>query len=282
MHEPQLARAVLIPMIGEHPDTNQAHYILVQFNPETLQVTLSNSLKADNRGGHNGAAAQFVEKSDSSLRIQLVFDTTVARNDRVTLQVPGEGDQPQTRTAQAAHTADSDVREQTRRIAQAFMEPRQTTGDRPTAPQRCRFQWGAFAFVGMISSYRETLDFFSPEGIPLRATLNLSFKEDRFQFEQVGGVRAGARASPTLSPAGRDIGPADAARKAGRDPRDWREIALFNGLENPRFGLDGGLVIPGGGSGAVTATAAGFVTGASERLGTRIPGAFDGVPPGGG
>lgn len=274
MAEPQLTRAVLIPMIGEHPDTNQAHYILVQFNPESLQVTLSNSLKADNRGGRNSAAAQFVEKSDSSLRIQLVFDTTVARNDQVTLQVPDQGDQTQARTAQARHTANSDVREQTRRIAQAFMEPRQPTGDRPSAPQRCRFQWGAFAFVGMVSSYRETLDFFSPEGIPLRATLNLSLKEDRFQFEQVGGVQAGARPTSSLSPAGPDIGPVEAARKAGRDPRDWREIALFNGLENPRFGLAGGLAIPGGGTGPVTATAAGFVAGASDRLGTRIPGAF--------
>jgi hypothetical protein len=210
-------------MNGDQPDTDESKQIEVQFNPATLRVTLSNTLKAENRGGGSGAPAQFVEKSESSLAVELVFDTSVER--------PGVA-------------ANSDVRRLTQRVADTFMKPEDPESDRPGAPKRCRFQWGSFQFTGMLSSYNETLDFFAPEGIPLRATLALNFKEDRYQFDLDERVTAGARDTPTFAPAGEGITVDKAAQDAGRDPKGWRDVALFNGIENPRFTLSAGISLP--------------------------------------
>jgi hypothetical protein len=234
----QIARAKLIPMNGDQVETDEAKHIDVQFNPATLRVTLSNTLKADNKGGSggSGAAAQYVDKSESTLAVELVFDTSIAatlgsdsRQDRETI------------------SANTDVRTLTKRIAEAFMKPQDAESKKPKAPQRCRFQWGSFQFTGMLSSYSETLDFFAPEGIPLRATLALTFKEDRYQFAMDPSVQAAERPMPAFAPGGDGQDAASAAQAAGQNPRDWRGVADLNGLDNPRFTPLGTLLIPTGG-----------------------------------
>ena len=263
-------RAKLIPVEGPADKGDPASAIEVQFNPVTLKVSLSNSLKA-NEKSQNTSAAQYVDKSASSLTVELIFDTTIE---------------------------DEDVRNRTRAIAEAFMKPVES-GDKQLAPKRCLFQWGAFEFVGIMQSFDETLDFFSPEGTPLRATLGLKLSEDRYQFRQ-GEAKKTERATPKLGTAG-PAGAADAAREAGGDPRDWRDTALYNGLETPRLAAGVSLAVPGlgvaaalGGAGGTGAAAAlgvsggglkvtgpkvdiappGFTYGASASLGTTIPGAF--------
>lgn len=229
----QIARAKLIPMDGDHVVADEDRHINVQFNPATLRVSLSNTLKADNRGGSggSGAAAQYVDKSESSLAVELVFDTSVDAE-------AGTGG-----SGTGTVAANSDVRTLTQRIAQAFMKPQDGAAGRPGAPTRCRFQWGSFQFTGMLSSYSETLDFFAPEGIPLRATLALTFKEDRYQFSLDPSVQAAER--PAFAAGGQSA--ADATQAAGQDPRGWRSVAGANGLDNPRFAPPGALLVPGGG-----------------------------------
>lgn len=225
MADINIAHAKLIPMQGDRPVTDEAQHIEVQFNPSTLKVALSNSLKADNRGGSGGSrnAAQFVEKSESSLSVELLFDTTVKWK---------------------SVQANSDVRKQTRRIAEQFMQPQDPDSKRPKAPKRCRFQWGSFKFTGMVSSYSETLDFFAPEGIPLRATLALTLKEDRYQFDMDESVQAAARNMPVFAPGGAGVSADRATEAAGQNPRDWRAAADANSLENPRFTPDSGVSVP--------------------------------------
>jgi hypothetical protein len=282
---PRLAKAVLIPMDGDSPDPDESNHILVQFNPQTLKVTLSNTLKADNQGGSNSSAAQYVDKSESSLAVELLFDTTVAREyDAAATQAPTDSGISNSAVLQQAntHEANSDVRVLTKKIAERFMQPQNPDADRPGAPTRCRFQWGAFVFVGMLSSYNETLEYFSPEGIPLRAKLGLNFKEDRYQFEQLE-VAAAQRAQPTFSRADDNLPQTLSNQK--KDPKKWRDAAMFNGIENPRLGLSLGVSLPGvalrasvGGS-ASTSAGIGFKTGASASLGTSVPGAFVEVKP---
>ncbi|MCU0834359.1 MAG: hypothetical protein MUC77_07975 [Chromatiaceae bacterium] len=262
MTEP--TRAKLFPVEGPADRGDPANAIDVQFNPMTLKVALSNSLKAS-EGSENGSAAQFVDKSTSTLTVELLFDTSIE---------------------------DSDVRLKTKAIAEAFMKPVES-GDQQLAPKRCLFQWGAFEFVGMMASYDETLDFFSPEGTPLRATLAIKLNEDRYQFRQ-SAARKSARETPTFGGAAADSAPA-ANKGAGRDERAWRDTALYNGQESPRQSAPGGLAVPGltataavgmqaevglGVGGGPTAApkpdiaAPGFSYGASATLGTMIPGAF--------
>lgn len=230
----QYARAKLIPMNGDQVETDASKHIQVQFNPATLRVTLANTMRAENRsgsGGHSGAAAQFVEKSESTLAVELVFDTSAP---------PQFDDSTHSQSVQA----NSDVRKLTQKIAEAFMKPQTGRSNQPLAPKKCRFQWGAFKFTGMLSAYNETLDFFAPEGIPLRATLSLTFKEDRYQFDRDESVTAKQRDTPRFVPTASSTSADRAAQNAGEDPREWRIVASFNNLENPRFTLDGGIQLP--------------------------------------
>ncbi|MFM2069050.1 MAG: hypothetical protein RLZZ584_3959 [Pseudomonadota bacterium] len=229
MTAPQIAHAKLIPMNGEQVETDTAQHITVQFNPATLRLNLSNTLRAETGGGRSRAAAQFVDKSESTLAVELVFDATIAQ--------PGA-------------EAGSDVRQLTRRIADTYMKPVDADSAQPRAPRRCRFQWGRFQFTGMLSAYGETLDFFAPEGIPLRATLALTFKEDRYQFEAGDeSVQAAARQQPRFAPGGDGLSADRAAQAAGGRPQDWRLVADLNLLENPRFTPDAGVLVPRGPAG---------------------------------
>lgn len=252
MSQPQIAKAILIPMDGDKVVTDTSLHIVVQFNPASLKVSLSNSLKADSKGGA-GAAAQFIDKSESSLSVELLFDTTRDMSHNVAYKADGANYGGDFKVA-----ANSDVRKLTQRIAAAFMQP-QGDAETPKAPQKCRFQWGSFQFTGMLSSYGETLDFFAPEGIPLRATLSLTLKEDRYQFDMDASVQAGKREAPTFAkvppmpppgePAGaKDATANEAAKNAGRPESDWRAIAQYNNAENPRFMTGDNVLIPPQGS----------------------------------
>jgi len=191
------------------------------------------------------------------------------------------------------------------------------------APSRVLFQWGAFEFIGMVQTYDETLDFFSPKGRPLRARLALKLSEDRYQFRSNDSDAQNAEQSPTLSFTGNgsdEEGSSDAGNGAsapnqnaspvpgGSDngPGNWRDNAMFNGIESPRLPTAAALALPsvgvsasvGGAAGmsasfgasagvsasasanatiGVTAAAGGgpaFKFGNSSALGTGIPGAF--------
>jgi hypothetical protein len=268
----EVKRAQLIPMKGDQADVDKA--IPVQFNPASLKVAMSNSLKADAKAkGEKSTSAQHVEKSSSTLTFDLVFDTTI----------PDGG---------AESNAPTDVRLKLRPIAEAFMKPGDKTKDGIPAPGRCQFRWGSFAFTGMVSSWGETLDFFAPEGIPLRATLSLTLTEDKYQFEVDEGVKAAQRDTPSFQPAASGAPVAKSLQDAGLKPGDWRAVALFNGLESPRFGAELGLSLPSvelsasagfgasasvGISASASASASasvGVSFGASASLGTSIGGAF--------
>jgi hypothetical protein len=276
MPSPQLIKAQLIPYDGSTLLTSQA--ITVQFNPSSLKIALSNQLRADTRPAAGAQkSAQYIDKSSSTLNVELTFDATVAQ--------PGIA-------------AGSDVRLLTKVVAEAFMKPIERNG-RKLAPARLQFAWGAFAFNGMITTYTETVEFFSPEGTPLRASLALQLSEDDFQFT-TNAARDEARKDPVFAPATPANNLSELNQNAGVDPRDWRATALFNGIENPRFslgagigvnadrisnaGLGGGVAIPGGVGASVglqiptngipTGTMAGYSFGASARLGTAIDGAF--------
>lgn len=225
---PELERAKLIPVEGPNDRPNTGEAISVQFNPATLRVALANTLKANSREG-GSRSAQFVDKSSSSLTIDLSFDTTK------------DG---------------SDVREKTKEIALKFLKP-EGEGDQMRAPKRCLFQWGAFEFIGLLQTFNETLDYFSPEGRPLRASVALKLSEDRFQF-RTRSVADTERETPTLTPTGSTGDteqPSQAATpvnqanaQAGRPQKDWRDTAVFNGIENPRLPRSGLLAVPRPGS----------------------------------
>ena len=251
-----LERAKLIPVSGNNdtPDLNNA--VDVQFNPVTLKVSLSNTLKPNKNSGSR--AVQFVDKSSSTLAVELMFDTTYVE----TSAASGESDDTgqsgsQSETGDNRIEQGSDVRQQTRKIADKFMKPVES-GDKLQAPSRVLFQWGSIEFIGMVQSYDETLDFFSPKGRPLRATVALKLSEDRYQFRSNDSDALAAEQTPELAFTGNGAAPAgDPGNGApspdqntnpvpgGSDgPGSWRDNALFNGIESPRLPSTAALALP--------------------------------------
>jgi Contractile injection system tube protein len=238
-----LERAKLIPVSGTNdaPDMNSA--IDVQFNPVSLRVSLSNTLKASQSQG-NTRAAQFVDKSSSTLSVELVFDTTYIE----TTDSDGQdGDGGQDGSSQIEQG--SDVRQQTRKIADKFLKPVES-GSQMQAPSRVLFQWGSFEFIGMVQTYDETLDFFSEKGRPLRASVSLKLSEDRYQFRSSDSDALNAEQSPTLSFTGNSEGSAPDQSASpvpgggGGGAGSWRANAMFNGIETPRLPTASMLAIP--------------------------------------
>jgi len=265
----QPERAKLIPVSGASDQPDLAHAINVQFNPATLRVALSNTLKENPRQG-NSRATQFVDKSSSSLSVELLFDTTFID------EANGDG---------TGATSGSDVRLLTKKIAELFIKPVES-GSQLGAPSRCLFQWGAFEFLGMIQGFDETLDYFSPEGCPLRASLSLRLVEDRYQFRSREAQRV-ERETPVLSSTGSGDPQSGAPPSQqtspvpgpdGGDPRDWRATALFNGLESPRLPSLATIARPtlslGVSASAGASAGVPFRFGASANVGTSIAGAF--------
>ena len=69
-------KAKLYTVNGPLDNPVKGEAIDIQFNPNSLKVTLANSLKENERSG-NTRAAQYIDKSSSSLTVELIFDTTL-------------------------------------------------------------------------------------------------------------------------------------------------------------------------------------------------------------
>ncbi len=229
--------------------------VKAHFNPASLQYTVSNTLAPAAQGA---GSRQYVSGTTAKLVMDLVFDTT-AKN-------PGGEVQ-----------GGEDVRTTTDKMAQ-LLKP--FGGDDTRTPPRVEFSWGAYKFVGTVEQYKETLDLFSADGVPLRAGVNLTLTSDAPNFDSEKNPQASVDAAdgfaPVEVPGG--AGPSGVAN-AGGNPRAARAVASANASASLRFGGSASLLVDAKVSlGAPTAFASG-----SASLGAGIgAGAGIGLGVGGG
>jgi hypothetical protein len=228
-----MKRAELVELDAQfkNPAPN-GRQVEVQFNPESLKVTFANRTQEQESAGdqRGNSTRQVVGAGSTKLALQLWFDVSGPR---------------------AGNTAD--VRALTQQVAY-FMLPKAAAGngnaqDQPVPPG-VRFQWGTFWFDGLMDSLDETLDYFSPDGKPLRANLNISLSG---QIEIVppgggGGAEGGGEAAAGPTPGTRPLVQATGGAtlqaltdRAGTGG-DWQAVAAANGIENPRL-LDAGQLL---------------------------------------
>jgi hypothetical protein len=188
--------------------------IKVHFNPVSLQYTVANQMQQQ-----GGGTQQYVASSTGKLSLDLVFDTT---------------------------DTGADVRLKTSEVAE-LMKP----GDDHLVPTLL-FEWGAYKFEGTVEGYRETLDFFSPNGVPLRAAVSLSLAATDAQVFRGGdqgrtfGVTGDLAPMNTVEvPPSGDSSPQSIATQAG-NPRAARALAAANGVENLRFGSSKAMAVNAG------------------------------------
>jgi hypothetical protein len=196
----------------------------VQFNPETLKVSFANQVATPSGAGDQKGtpARQFVGAGTTKLSLQLWFD--------VTAEFPPELKKEQ------------DVRKLTAKVAY-FITPK-PEGDK-FVPPAVRFIWGSFQFDGIMESMEETLEFFSSDGRPLRASVTINLTQQKiteFTFRSTAGP--GATKSPgtrPLTPAPQGKSVQSMADSQGKGD-SWQLIASANGIENPRLLQPGALI----------------------------------------
>jgi Contractile injection system tube protein len=219
---------------------NDDKTLTVQFNPDTLKVTFANQLQQPSGSGdQRGAQAQqFVGAGTMKLAVQLFFDVTHALAD--------------------SDAGIVDVRKLTQRVAY-FITPAGQPANQPTKyiPPAVRFSWGSFQFDGIMESMEETLEYFSPDGRPLRAGVAITLTQQKIttfdipelnapSFTRRGRSPAGTQPQ-TEAPANSNVqGLASGAGDAGGGGisagADWQTIAAANGIENPRILQPGQLI----------------------------------------
>jgi Contractile injection system tube protein len=227
-----IALAHFKPLAGD----DEGQSFPVHFNPASLQHTIANTQDPQRR---NGAGVQFVSQTTAKLTMDLVFDTTLT----------GE-----------------DVREATDKMAK-LLRPYQDGGGK--VPPSVEFSWGTYTFTGIVEQYRETLDFFSAGGVPLRSSINLTLSSNAVVFESARNPNAAVDGQgapePVVLPD--SAGPAAVAGALG-DPRAARAIASVSGSASLRFG--GGASLAVAGSVSLSSPAAFASGGAGIGIGAGI------------
>lgn len=232
MPEPiRLTKARLIELDVSFSPNPSGKQVTVQFNPETLKVSFSNQVSSSSGRKNEGDKASVTVDGTRSakLSVQLWFD--------VTAPLP------------IAQAGTNDVRKLTKEVIHFMMPTERGQNDPPTAPPNVRFEWGSFQFDGLMESLEESLEFFSSDGRPLRASVSMGLTQPQTQKVAIlpsgpPGFGGGGPQVPGVSPlatasAGATLQSIAAAAGGGRD---WQQIAAANGIENPRLLSPGQLI----------------------------------------
>jgi hypothetical protein len=243
MTTPKVVKAkIVLQRNGQDIDTVEVH-----FNPVSLQVEITNSTSPQSG---SGSTTQTATQSSAKLGLDLLFDTT--------------------------HTGE-DVRTITRRLRAAVRSPDATGTQSAEAsaaftPPTLRFEWGTFTFTGISDSYRETLDFFSPEGVPLRSSVALALKEQPNEFSALErdnpAAANAARARSSAFEVSGGLGGAAGIAGLGGDLRAARAIASMNGEASLRFSAGATLAV---GAKVELKAAVSFAGGVGVGAGIGIP-----------
>jgi len=186
--------------------------IKVLFNPNQYRLSKSNQFAEVVIPGLPAPLLQFGRGNAYVLSMQLFFDT---------------------------YEQQEDVRNYTSQITELL-----EINEDLHAPPVCLFNWGKLNFVGVLERAEQTFTLFLSNGIPVRATMDISLKE----FYQGGKEEAVKLQSANFAKRyvvrQKDTLSSIASQECG-DPALWRPIAEENSIDDP-LALQPGqtLIIP--------------------------------------
>ena len=175
----------------------------VQFNPTEYTLTKGAQIAEIAIPGLDSPILQFVAGQNEKLALDLFFDSTDAG---------GLG------------AGAVSVTEQTSRFYQLVKIQPKTH-----APPRLRFHWGSgIVFDCIVESITQKFTLFSPHGIPLRATLSVTFREYKTLEQQVQelNLQSSDHTKRHVVVQGETL--ASIAAQEYGDPSEWRLIADAN------------------------------------------------------
>jgi hypothetical protein len=136
-----------------------------------------------------------------------------------------------------------DVRNLTKDIVY-FMDIQNSnsTQQQTRTPPKLKFQWGSFAFSGTMESMDETIDLFSPDGVPLRSSVSINLSKHDLTFEFASTATSNSTAPGTTPLATAKSGDSVAQMAAQAGISNWQGVAQANGITNPRSLQPGTLI----------------------------------------
>jgi hypothetical protein len=177
----------------------------VQFNPTEYTLTKSAQIAEIGIYGIDSPILQFIRGQNEKLTMDLFFDTTVS----------GMDDKA------------SSVKDLTKPFYQLVKIQKSTH-----ALPKIQFTWSTeLDFIAIVESITQRFTLFNPQGIPLRATLSVTFREYRELWEMVNELESSTYSKQYVVKV-ETIN--QIATKMYGSPSFWRVIADYNKLDNPR------------------------------------------------
>lgn len=182
-------------------------FIHVQFNPTEYALAKSATFAEIAIPGLDSPVLQFVRGQSEKLTLDLFLDTT----ENGIVQEPDD----------------------VSKLTKAFHELVRVQPKTHAAP-RFKFTWGkGLSFEAVAESVTQRFTFFSPEGVPLRATVSLGLREYRRLSEQLKDLNLQSSDHTRTHVVRRGETLASVAANHYGDPRRWRVIADANPGADP-------------------------------------------------
>lgn len=196
-----LEKALIQPL--DERGQNKGNPFSVLFNPGEYTIEKRNTFGKAVVPGLSTPILQFVSGTARTLTMDLFFDTCEERKD---------------------------VREFTDKVTSLMQIDRDMH-----VPPFCKFIWGRFEFKAVLERVTQRYTMFLETGIPVRAALNVTFREYRSLEEEL--IRPPRQSSDKtkrrITVEGDQLW--RIADREYNDPGQWRPIAMANGFDNPRF-----------------------------------------------
>ena len=205
-------------------NTVTGEIVPVMFNPEEYTTNRDINYSQTGVPGLSAPIIQFVHGNLQTLEMELFLDTY-------------ESHQESNRTI---NQAGDDVRKLTRKITD-LMNIDATIH----APPVLLFTWGSLSFTCVLARVSQNFTMFRPDGMPVRARLQVTFNEFRNIDLEAKEIKRETADYSKLHQVKQDETLSSIAARVYNNPRLWRPIALRNRIDNPRVLTTGEiLVIP--------------------------------------
>ncbi len=201
--------------------------IRCMFNPKEYTFTKQNTWSPSKTPGKNTPPLQFGGAQPAALQMQLFFDTYEEGKD--------------------VRKVYTDAIWELMWLDPALADKKNKLGKPPVV----RFQWGqSWSFDAVITSITQKFTLFTPHGIPVRATLDVTFmqvRDEKFYTGQKQNPTSGGEGAQRVRTVQDGDTLAWIAYQEYGDPTLWRGIADANGLTRVRRLTPGTvLLIPTG------------------------------------
>jgi len=189
----------------------------VQFNPKEYTVEKSVPWNPQATAGNDAPEMQFTTGQAKQLSFELFFDGYEEQRD---VREPS-GSSAGTKEIEKLALIDGDLHR----------------------PPKVLFVWGSFSFDGVIESMSQKYTMFLPDGKPCRATVSVRMKEARLVSMKEEENKSPDHAKMRVVRRGETLN--SIAAEEYDDPAEWRRIADFNGIDDPREVVPGTkLMVP--------------------------------------